>query len=371
MSYEIDFVSVKKDKCSKNADAIAIRWNAGTDNNPEYHIGVVDGGYAVHGEALRDHMNEYYFDDSGNIKDRDDKVIDFVLNTHPDQDHIEGLKTVIKEFNVQALYMNRPWQHLDELYDRVKDGRITKDSLERRLREKFSYLDDLETTANECGVPIYDVFQGDEIADGFLILSPSEDFYLDMLAASEKTPDMEVEEARSLLEKFANKAKTVIESWTDELLREDVTTSPVNETSAILRGIVDGEGFLLTGDAGKQALTEAMDYLDNQGEDIKDTVSCYEMPHHGGRHNVTPSVLNRMIGNKVAKGVTTGKEAFASVAQDCDHPKKMVVNAYLRRGVKVYKTRGIVLCHHRGNMPSRGWSTAPQEDFSDEVETWE
>ena len=57
MSYEIDFVSVKKDKCSKNADAIAIRWNAGTDNNPDYHIGVVDGGYAVHGEALCDHIN--------------------------------------------------------------------------------------------------------------------------------------------------------------------------------------------------------------------------------------------------------------------------------------------------------------------------
>lgn len=371
MAYEIDFVSVKKDICSKNADAIAIRWNAGTDDNPEYHIGVVDGGFSAHGEALRDHMNQYYFDDTDNKKDRKDKVIDFVLNTHPDQDHIEGLQTIIEEFNVQALYMNRPWKHLDELYERVNDGRITKESLERRLRDKFSYLNDLEEVANDYEVPIHDVFQGDEVADGFLILSPSKDFYIDMLASSDKTPDMEEEQAKKLLEKFVDKVKTVIESWTNELLREDVSTTAVNETSTILRGIVDGKGFLLTGDAGKQDLTEALDYLDDCREDVKETVSFYEMPHHGGRHNITPSLLNRMIGNKVSKGIKRGKTAFASVAQDNDHPKKMVVNGYIRRGVDVYKTKGVVLQHHEGKMPSRGWSSATEESFSSEVEAWE
>ena len=49
------------------------------------------------------------------------------------------------------------------LYERVKDGRITKKSLEERLRAKYSDLADLEDTAIEQGVPIYDVFEGDVI----------------------------------------------------------------------------------------------------------------------------------------------------------------------------------------------------------------
>ena len=43
MSYEIDFVGVKADKCTKDADAICLRWKVGEkiDGTPIYKIGVV------------------------------------------------------------------------------------------------------------------------------------------------------------------------------------------------------------------------------------------------------------------------------------------------------------------------------------------
>ena len=63
-----------------------------------------------------------------------------------------------------------------------------------------------------------------------------------------------------------------------------------------------------------------------------------------------------MLGAIAEEGNYTGKVAFVSVANDSDHPLQMVVNAFTRRGVKVYKTKGNVIRHSK-NMPDRevGW----------------
>ena len=81
---------------------------------------------------------------------------------------------------------------------------------------------------------------------------------------------------------------------------------------------------------------------------------------------MSPSVLNRMLGEKIEKGSSRNKVAFASVAQNSSHPLKMVTNAYIRRGVTIYKTNGNVICHHNGKMPDRLKSI----EFSDYVEEW-
>ena len=38
-----------------------------------------------------------------------------------------------------------------------------------------------------------------------------------------------------------------------------------------------------------------------------------QIPHHGGRHNVSPSILDRLIGEIVDEDETIGKTAFVSV----------------------------------------------------------
>lgn len=130
MAYEIDFIGVG-DEVKKDADAITIRWK---DDNGDYKIAVYDGGLQAHGDKMVEHLNEYYFSDST------DKVIDCVICSHSDLDHASGLKRILEEFEVKKLYMNRPWLYIDDVWDSVSDGRITKESLCERLKKSTSIL---------------------------------------------------------------------------------------------------------------------------------------------------------------------------------------------------------------------------------------
>lgn len=379
MAYEIDYIGVKADKATKDADAICLRWKTGIALNgmPIYKVGVIDGGFEAHGNAMIAHMNQYYFDDAEGVKSKEKKTIDFVVVTHPDQDHAIGLKQVLKAFDVKKIYMNRPWLYVDELFDKVNDGRITKQSLRKRLRNNYETIADIENIAEENKIPIYEAFEGTYVENEILILSPEKQFYLDLLVESEKTPLQEQAEFNQdgLFGRIANAVKAYIvnkfEDWDIETLRENEETSAENETSVVLRGLVEGDGFLLTGDAGIRALNKAIDYMEQIGEDVISEISFYQIPHHGGRHNVSPSLLDRMVGQRVKKGATRNKTAYASVAEGSDHPLKMVTNAYIRRGVSTYETNGNTICHHCGQMPKRGWTQLKMIEFADYVEEWD
>ena len=375
MAYEVDFIGVGE-KSKKDADAICLRW---LDSCGRYKIAVYDTGFQAHGEKMVEHLNRYYFDDQYNRKQRDEKIIDYVIISHSDQDHVSGTEEIFKNFLVKRLYMNRPWLYVDELYSKIDDKRITKASLRRRLRENFSYIAEVETLATYYGVPINEVFNSALIEDKFLILSPSKDFYIDLLVESNKTP---LEESSNdtvmgrvivsgLLGKILSQLKNLVESWFDEKLREDVSTSAENETSVVLLGI-DEECFLLTGDSGIRGLRKSIDYANSLGVSLKDNVKFYQVPHHGGRHNVSPSILNDLIGTIVAENTEGDKVAFVSVAKDSDHPLQMVVNAFVRRGVKIYKTNGDTIHHCSENMPDReGWEYLEKLKFSKQVEEWD
>ncbi len=183
MAYEIDFIGI--DEESKDSDAIAFRWK---DENGNYKIGVYDGGIQAYGEKLQEHLNQYYFN-----QNETDRVIDFVICSHSDLDHASGLKTILNNFKVNILYMNRSWLYVDDVFDKVSDGRITKDSLQRRLKEKYKYVSELEEIANEKGIKIIETFQGEVIEDQVIVMSPTKEFYLDLLVESDKTPLMAAE----------------------------------------------------------------------------------------------------------------------------------------------------------------------------------
>lgn len=364
MAYEIDFINVG-DECKKDADAISIRWKDSLDN---YKIVIYDGGLQTHGEKLEQHLNQYYFDKNSK------KIIDSVVCSHSDLDHVSGLKNVLEKFEVKALYMNRPWLYVDDIWDKVDDGRITKDSLVERLKKSYKYICDLEEIAQEKDIPIYEAFQGTVIEEKLTILSPSKQFYLDLLCDSTKTPLDSNQAGNDSFGKFFKRAfqyvKSLIESWDNEKLRENISTTAENEMSVVIYGDIDDK-FLLTGDAGIRALDESIRYSIDIGKAIKDKVNFFQVPHHGGRHNISPSILNRLIGDIVEEGVIRDKVAFVSVAKESDHPLQMVVNAFTRRGVKVYKTDGNTI-RHSNNMPNReGWISLKKLEFTEEVEDWE
>jgi beta-lactamase superfamily II metal-dependent hydrolase len=360
MNYEIDFIGLPEE--TGDADAICFRYY--DDAYGHYRVFVYDGGTQKYGECLKEHLNQYYFSGVQN------PVIDAVICSHPHQDHASGLSVILENFTVKCLYMNRPWLYIDEIFEYVDDGRITKQSLEQRLREAYPYVDILEKLADENGVPIEAAFQGSKITDNLYIFSPSKTFFLEKLVASQKTPLEKDDEGFSAIFSHIGKIiQAAIETWTHELLREDVETSAENEMSVVLLGYMQQESFLLTGDVGIEGLKETIDYADSQNWDIKN-VSFYQIPHHGGRHNVSPSVLNKIIGKKLPEGTAPTKSAFVSVAKNSDHPKKMVVNAFIRRGVKVFKTNGCTIHHFKG-MPSRNWGPLDCLEFSNEVEDWD
>ena len=368
MAYEIDFISVKESESKQDADAIALRWKDGDS----YKIVIYDGGLQAHGEKLQDHLNSYYF------QENQEKIIDAIIVSHSDQDHTSGLKIILENFSVKALYMNRPWIYAKELYDndeiKVQDGRITENSLEDRLRKKYSYIDDLEKIAEEKDIPIYETFEGEVIEDVFTVLSPSKEFYLNLIVESDKTPIEKYSYRGSLYEfsqKISKYIKKKLEAWNVETLRENVSTSAENEMSVVIYGKLSEEGILLVGDAGLRALNYANDYAADNDISLKNEVNVMQIPHHGGRHNVSPSLLDKLIGKRVKQGETTGKRAYVCAADNSDHPLQMVINAYVRRGVKVYTAKGNTINHHR-NMPERsGWTTVDNLSFDPNVEEWD
>lgn len=361
MNYELEFISINEDSC--DADAICMRFF--DKERGRYIIGVYDGGTQKYGNALVSHLTKYYFQNTKN------PTIDFIVCSHTDQDHASGLCELFDHFHVGALIVNRPWLYIDDIFDKVTDGRITKSSLENRLKQAYPYVSALEEKALKNNTPIYEGFQGTTIYKQLKILSPTKEFYKSLLVESSKTPLSENSVAQdSFFTRILNEAKTTLESWTNELLREKVSTSPENEASIVLLGDMVEEQFLLTGDAGIRALRQSIDYASKTGIDIR-RIKVHQIPHHGGRHNVSPSILDALLGKKIVKGTTPTKYAFVSVGKGTNHPQKMVTNAYMRRGAKVYEARTHTVRHQNGMTSRSGWTTTTPIAFSEKVEDWD
>lgn len=356
MKYEIDFIGIKEE--TQDADAICFRYY--DERQQRYIVCIYDGGLKSYGSELKNHLNKYYFSNMNSHK------IDYVICSHSDQDHVSGLTEILENFDVSTLIMNRPWRYARELYDYVDDRRRSIDTVSQRLKDSYPAIYQLEEIANKKGVSIQEGFQGTKIGDFLTILSPSKKSYLDLLKKSDKTP-LQSEKWENF-SRLDESIQLVSEIWEKDLLPENVHTTEENEMSIVLFGNMGEEKFLLTGDAGIQSLTFALDYAEKTIGSLQ-LVNFYQIPHHGSRHNISPSVLNRMVGPILPKGVETRRTAFVSVALGSDHPKKMVTNAYIRRGIKVYKTEGATMRHYYGDMPCRGWASSHKLPFFHKVES--
>jgi len=347
MNYEIEFLPVGNGE--KSGDAIVVRYGEEDD----YKIMVVDGGSKESGQALVDHIQKYY----------KTSYVDYVVNTHPDQDHASGLSVVLEELKVGELWIYRPWLNTEFMTDFFKDGRITEKSLKERFQKAFKYSFELEKIAKEKSIKINEPYQGSQIGD-FTVLSPSIEWYLDLLLESKKTPELQRGfEDNSLLDSLTEEVLKIIEETLDiETLKEDAQTSADNESSVILYANFNGSGILLTGDSGIRALNKAYEYHPQLADNLK----FVQVPHHGSRRNVSPSILNKILGEK---GQSNNKIAFVSASKESTkHPRPIVVNAFIRRGCKVCSTEGNTIMHYHG-MPNReGWSTVTPLEFKENVE---
>ncbi len=365
--YEIDFLPVGNG--DKSGDAIAIRY--GRQDN--YKVMVVDGGTKESGQELIKHINKYYQTD----------YVDYVVNTHPDQDHASGLTEVLENLQkVGELWIHRPWEHVEYIIDYIKqnpdlniDGRITEESLKKRFEnEYYKYAKELESIAKKKGIAIKEPYEGCKIGD-FIVLSPNKDWYLQYLIPnSDKTKEIQsIEDSKPDLTKLGlEKLFSIFEDFKIETLRNGGKTSRENESSVILYANFDNRGILLTGDAGNDALQNAYNFSNKELKiDISNNLKFIQIPHHGSRRNVSPKILNQIIGaigEKEKESIT----AFVSAGEnDTNHPRKVVTNAFIRRGCDVIETKGRTTRYSPNMSKRKGWTTATPTQFYDKVESYE
>ncbi|QUW78582.1 hypothetical protein SMIR_05115 [Streptomyces mirabilis] len=357
MGYEIDFLPVGEE--SSGGDAIALRYGNLHGPREEQTVIVIDGGYLDAGEALVEHIRTHY--DTG--------IVDLAVSTHPDRDHINGLRKVLEEMTVKKLLMHQPWSHSSDMARSKMLLSYNARSLRTELRDSLQGATDLEEVAKAQGVPIEEPFLDWTSDDGVLrILGPTEDYYRELLAEIVE-PDS-LQEAKKSWEAAIRQmlARMVPETLWTETLSEDGETSAKNNTSAICLLEVDGRKLLFTGDAGIPALGQALDVLEDEGFQ-PGSLDFVQVPHHGSRRNVSPSLLDRLLGPK-GQTVVIGS-AYASVPKknpEHKHPAKKTTNAFRRRGYPVHLTAGVTKCSAYDAPPREGYGASTPEPLHTEVE---
>jgi beta-lactamase superfamily II metal-dependent hydrolase len=343
---EIDFLQVGDGE--RSGDAIALRYG-----NPlaGHEVMIIDGGNKESGTALAEHVARVY----------GTSTVQHVLNTHPDGDHSSGLTEVLERLDVKNLWVHRPWNYAAGLLDRFRDPRFTPGGLEARIRDALAAAHQLEEIATARRIPIYEPYEGIGIGP-FLVLSPNARWYLnDLVPNFARTPVAKHQPAGILspIFKAATEAvEWVAESLNFETLDESGGTTAQNESSVILYGVFNGKGVLFTADAGRQALIRAILYAQSIGISLRN-LECIQIPHHGSKRNVSPSVLNQMM----------GRIALVSVGpKSTTHPRRKVTNAFKRRGARVFRTNGSFL-NYVIDLPRRpNLFDAPEIPFYDRVE---
>jgi hypothetical protein len=351
--YEIDFLPVHT---SKSGDCICVRYQIGST----WTLHVVDGGYTDTAPDLAAHIDKYF----------GTKLINHVVVTHPDQDHAEGLAPILEYFDVGKLWMLRPWIYAQELLPHFpRIGSV--ENLQKRLRDDYPYIATLEEIALRRGIVIDTPFQGRAIG-AFTVLAPSPLRYGQLILSSDRTPQIKTATAGILSGLFnaIEPLVTYIKSgWGSENFSSE-NTSVENEMSVVQYANIAGHRILLTGDAGRDAMTEAADYAPTVGLFLPG-IFRFQVPHHGGRRNLSSDIVDRWLGPRFPSILPAGQETFtamiSSAKEDTAHPRNAVLRAMLHRGAFVGTTEDGPM-RVAMNSPAPAWSSMKNVAYPDEQE---
>jgi beta-lactamase superfamily II metal-dependent hydrolase len=346
MGYEIDYIAVGGDG-ERSGDAIAFRYGdlLGENGLITQTVVVIDGGTKGSANTLVNKIKTQYETDT----------IHHLFSTHPDMDHISGIKEILEQLTVQNLYIHIPWNHIDEIKDRFKRD-FTVEQLNKKLQKEFELVNEVVELALNKGVTIVEPFVGEHVNDNIHIVGPTRQYYEELLCQSDKTPETKTA-LEQVLESYyvalkEKEGNLIHDNVNVELLDETAETSPENNSSVILYMHIDGRKLLFTGDAGIPALTNVATLMDKVEIPLSD-LSFFHVPHHGSKHNLSNSILK-----KIKSEISYVSAAKASPK----HPSKRVTNALIKNGSKVYVTRGANL-FHQYKAPPRIGLAANEEDF--------
>ena len=334
MPYEMDFLQVGEK--ARGGDAIAVRFGDLSNSNRQNVI-VIDCGFGPNtADQMVRLLRETYHTER----------VDMVISTHPDLDHIGGLETILDKFQgaIGQLVMHLPWKHHEAAIRLIEDNRVTPHSIRNRLRMSLDAAVSLEKKALSHNVPIVEPFAGViwEMTGGNVeVVGPNEDFYESLLPHFDGMPIYGGNQYPLTEFRTPPNFTPGRDAWELELasLSDNSWTSAKNNTSVILQITVDERRLLFTGDAGIQALNEAAHYLVASDAD-RLPLQMIQIPHHGSRNNVGPTVLNNIVGPIAPYNQRRDMIAIVSCPPDGAprFPNQRVLNAFTRRGARCFQT---------------------------------
>lgn len=335
--YEVDFLPVEASggPSSKSGDAIALRFTRAIDGSQL--VIVIDAGFTAVGQDVVDHIARHY----------QSNRVDLMISTHPDTDHLNGLQTVVEQLDVGELLIHQPRLHAPTVRDFAN----------------IEAVDSLVTAAKANGTAVTEPFAGLSRFEGQVrVLGPTVSFYERKLkehlaeAGEGRGAAAAARKALSVAAAGWDLLTRVMSGYPAETLGEDGVTSARNETSVVTLIQCDERRLLFTGDAGLEGLGDAVSgYEEHTGPFQQFPLHMLHVPHHGSRRNLSPTLLDRMIGTKEA-GFNATTAIVSSAKSDPKHPSPKVMNALGRRGAHPVATEGKGICHYF-DAPSRpGWS---------------
>lgn len=354
MGYEIDFLPVGEE--SRSGDAILLRYGDLYGTRDSQVVVLIDGGFKDTAEKVKSHLLEYYQTDR----------IDLVVSTHPDSDHINGLEPILEEVAVGELWMHLASRWSGPIQEAIK--KVANHAYAEGVNRSLESAANLEDIARRKGIPIREPFTGLSDHSGSLFVAgPTEEFYANVFGEEGAKDDTQSGLLRWLGDSLKEMVFRVAEDWDIETLNDEGETSPTNNSSVILLFEWEGRKNLFTADAGIPALSDAADTLDERGFNPAD-LRLVQVPHHGSHRNVGPTILDRLLGPRLAVEVE-GRTAIVSVAKEGapEHPAKKVTNAFRRRGSPVHVTQGGVKWFNF-ETPERGWGASVPLPLFDEVD---
>lgn len=309
---EIDMLSLG------NADCILLsHWQNGTPTRV-----LVDGGNKGDAAVIKSFLKEKANTTS----------IDHVVCTHPDRDHSGGLIELLKdtEFEFKRAWIHNPHKHadIDSIRRYIQESKVGEHAV--FVQESLNDVESMFAVLAEREIP-HDLepFTGAKI--GFLeVVGPTENYYKELLGRFRDVDDSE---------KVIREGRASTDSALEEL-ESTPPASPENNSSVIMKIETEGNRFVLTGDAGTEALEKARaDY---------DLSSCtwLQIPHHGSWRNVNRRLIEYF----------RPATCFVSAKGNEKHPRDIVVRAFKEIGATVFSTHypnGGHLRHERGDVPPR------------------
>ncbi|NRH21108.1 MBL fold metallo-hydrolase [Candidatus Gracilibacteria bacterium] len=348
MQYEVDYMAVGDGE--KGGDAICMRFGNLSGPRNEWSVVVIDGGFTDSGENLVNHITKLYGTNDVNL----------VIATHPDADHILGLHVVLEKLNVAQLAMHLPWNHASDIKELFKNSDISTTRLETKIEKALKNASDLEDFAISKGIEVIEPFQGMEGFGGILkILGPSKEYYEGLIPQFRETPKAKESVFETIGKSFSDAINWIEDQFDIDLLDDDTDTTSAENNSSVISFFQIGERkILFTGDSGKTALHNALDFAEANNLDLTN-LSLFDVPHHGSKRNISSKILNRI----------SASMAFVSAPKESiKHPSKKVTNGLKKKGMNVGITRGQNICHYEGGLNRSGWGPLQLEEFHEKVE---